>query len=184
MPPPCVRRKSIEVGFKSPLDAGTKNFDGNRLASSVKFDLGAVHLCNRGGSDRRPEGRIDRRKRLAESPDDHRLRLTLRERRHLVLQTFQVVRDRRADDIRPGGEELPEFDVSGPKLGQCRGKPTRAVFGGRALDQSRQCDHGLGRQRQRPCIDKCKYAFARKHKAGAGETYEMRGGSDHNRQPE
>ena len=47
-----------------------------------------------------------------------------------------------------------------------------------------QCDHGLGRQRQRPCIDKCKYAFARKHEAGAGETNEMRGGSDHNRQPE
>ena len=132
-----------------------------------------------------PKRRIDRRKRLAESGGDGRLRLALRERRHLVLQTFQIARDRRADDVRPGGEELAELDVSRAQAWSApRQADSRRLLALGPLDQSRQCDHGLGRQRQRPCIDQRKYAFARKHEAGAGETNEMRGGSDHNRQPE
>ena len=143
-----------------------------------------MYLRDRSGSNRGPEAGVDLGKRFAEGGDDRGFRLVLRERRHLVLQAFQIARDRRANHVGASGEDLPELDVSRSEPGQCGGKPTRSVFGGRALDQSRQRDGGLGRQRQRPRIDQREYAFAREYKAGAGEAEEMRGGSDHSRQPE
>ena len=121
---------------------------------------------------------------MIEGRDNRGLRLALRKRRHLVLQAFQIARDALADHVGPRGEELAELDVSGPELGERGGEPARAVLRRRALDQPRQRDRGLRRQRQRPRVDQRKHALAREHETGAGETGEMGEGGDHSFQPE
>ena len=138
-----------------------------------------MHLRDRGGGDGGPEAGIDFVQRLVERGGDGGFRLALRERRHLVLQAFEIARDRLADHVGPGGHELAELDVSRPELGQRGGEPAGAVFGARPLDQPGQRDRGLGRQRQGPRIDQREHAFAREHETGARQAGEMGEGGDH-----
>jgi len=108
----------------------------------------------------------------------------LRERRHLVLQAFEVVRDRGADDIRPCREKLAELDVGRAQSRQGSGEPAFTAFCARPLKQPRNRDAASGWPRQRACIDQRKDAFAREHEAGARKADEMKNSTDHNRQPE
>ena len=79
---------------------------------------------------------------------------------------------------------MAELDVSRPELGERGGEPAGAVFGARTLDDARERDGGLRRQRQRPRVDQREHAFAREHETGARQTGEMGDAGDHNFQPE
>ena len=181
----AAKKKASRSTLEAALDAGAQHLHRDRLARAVVLDFGAMHLRDRGGGDRRAEAREHRIERPVEGGHDGRFRLILRERRQLVLQAFEVERDRRADHVRPRGEELPELDVSGPEPCQRGGELGFAgSSGARALDQAGERDRGLRRQRQRPRIDQPEHAFAREHVAGAGQAEEMGNGGDHNFQPE
>ena len=134
------KEEGIQIGLEPALNARAKNLDGDRLAHAVNIDLRAMHLCNRCRRNRRAEARIDRGQRLAESGDDGRLGLALRERRHLVLKTFQIARDRRADHIRPRRQELAKLDVSRPKFAERGGQPAFTAFCARPLNKPRDGD--------------------------------------------
>ena len=187
--PPGFRRQAFglargegegfEIDAEAPLDIGPQHLHGDGLAALGRDDLGAMHLRDRGRGDRRAERRVGLRQRLAQRGDDHRLGLGLRERRHLVLQRFQIARQRHADDVGPRRQELPELDVGRPELGQRGGEPASRAGAGRPLDQPRELDRGLRRPRQRRGIGQREHALAREHEAGAGEAGEMGDRGDH-----
>jgi hypothetical protein len=165
--------EGVEIGLEAPLDAGAQDFHRHRLARAIGCDLGAVHLRDRSGGDRRAEARIDLRKRLAERGGDGCFRFGLRERRHLVLQALKIARDLLADHVGAGGHELAELDVSRAEPGEGCGEPALAAFGARPLDQPGERDRGLGRQRQRPRVDQREHALAREHESSARQAGEM-----------
>ncbi len=66
---------------------------------------------------------IGRRQRLAERVGDHALGLGLRERRHLVLQRFEIARQRDADHVGPRRQELSELHIGRPEPRQRHGEP-------------------------------------------------------------
>ena len=176
--------EGVEIGFEAALDVGPQDFHRHRLVDAVLRDLRPMHLRDRGGGDGGSEAGIDVRHRLAERGGDHGFRLALRKRRHLVLQAFEIARDRLADHVGPGGHELAELDVSRPELGQRGREPARAVFRRGAFEQAGERDCRLGRQRQGARVDQREHALAREHEAGAREAGEMGEGGDHNFQPE
>ena len=178
------KEQRVEIDLEAALDARAQDFHRHGFAFTVLFDFGAVHLRDRGGGDGGPEARIDGAEWLLESRHHRGLRLALRERRHLVLQAFQIARDGRADHVGPRGKKLAELDVSRPQLGERGGKPAGAVLCRRALDQPRQRNKRLRRQRQRPRIDQREHALACEHETGAGKPSEMGDGGNHNFQPE
>ena len=47
--------ESVEVGVKAPFDAGPQHFDGDARGPSAVSTVGAMHLRDRGGGDRRAE---------------------------------------------------------------------------------------------------------------------------------
>ena len=117
----AAKKNASRSDFKAPLDAGAKNFTATGLRAPSDVDLGAVHLCDRGGGDRRPEARIDRaRAACRRRPAMAASASACGNGAMLVLQAFQIVRDLRADHIRARGQELAELDVSGPELGRVR----------------------------------------------------------------
>ena len=134
--PPRLRRQAFgvagregegfEIDAEAPLDVGPQHLHGDGLAALRRDHLGAMHLRDRGRGDRRAERRVGLRQRLAERGHDHGLGLGLRERRHLVLQRFQIARQRDADDVGPRRQELAELDVGRPELGQRGGEPALA----------------------------------------------------------
>ena len=76
-------------------------FAGTSGCLRVRFHhLGPMHLRDRSGGDGRAETREHLAQRLAEGGLDRALGLGLRERRHLVLQGFEVARERHADHVR------------------------------------------------------------------------------------
>ena len=127
----------------------------------------------------RPEAGVDHVQRLAERGDDCGFRFGLRKRRQLVLQAFQVARDRMADHVGAGGEELAELDVSRPQPCQRGGEPVAAFAGAAPLDQAAERHRPFGAERQRPGVDQRQHALAREHEAGAAETEKVGGGGDH-----
>src|SRR6185369_17172372 len=96
-----------------------------------------------------------------ERGSDRRFGFALRKRRHLVLETFEVACDRRADDIRPRGEKLAELDIGRPEPRQRSGEAIFTAFRRRSLDQAGKRDGGLGRQWQRSRIDQGKDTLSR-----------------------
>src|SRR6185312_4394942 len=54
-----------------------------------------------------------------------------------------------------------------------------AFLAARPLDQPRQRDRALGRQRQRAGVDERQHALAREHETGARKTDEVGEGGDH-----
>ena len=166
----AAKKKASRSDLKRRSMPGRRTLTATGLRAPSVSIFGAMHLRDRCSGHGGTEARVDRGQRLAERGDDGCLRLALRKRRHLVLQAFQIARDRRADDVRSRGEELAELDVSRPELAECGGKPAFAAFRTRPLEKPRDGDRGLGRQRQGPRVDQREHALARKHKAGAGKT--------------
>ena len=152
---------------------GRRTLTATALRSPLRVDLRAVHLCDRCGGDGGSEACIKCRKRLVERGNNRCFGFALRKRRHLVLETFEVASDRRADDIRPRREKLSELDIGRPELGQSGGKAALTAFRSRPLDQPGKRDGGLGRQRQGPRIDQSKDTLARKYKSSAGQAEQM-----------
>src|SRR5207244_8351226 len=106
-------KESVKVGFEPAFDAWPENLYGHRLAHAVHFDFRAMHLRDGRCSHRRSKASVDRGKWLIKRSCDCCLCFALRKWRHLVLQTFQIARDRRSDHVRPCGEKLAELDVGG-----------------------------------------------------------------------
>ena len=132
----------------------------------------------------RTEARKHLAQRLAERRRDRRLGFGLRKRRHLVLQAFEIARERNADDIGPRRQELAELDVGRAEPGERSRKPRIGGAACRALDQPRDAQRRPRGKRQRRRIDQAEHAFAGEHEAGAAETQQMCGAGDHKRQPE
>ena len=108
----------------------------------------------------------------------------LRERRHLVLQRFQIARERGPDDVGTRREELAELHVGRPEPRQRGGELDRGARVARPLEQPRELQpkpRGSGQGRG---IDQAEHALAREHEARAREPKQMADCSDHKRQPE
>ena len=180
----AAKVKARRSAWKRRSTPGRNTLTATARRPLAVVDLGAMHLRDRGSGDRRTEAFKDRPDRLAERGGDRRFRILLRNGRHLVLKSFQIVGERGADDIRAGREELAELDIARTKARQ-RGRQSRlgAAAGG-PLDEARDAQERTCRWRHGDRIDGAEYAFAREHEAGAAEADEMRGSGDHKRQPE
>ncbi len=170
----------VEIGLEAPLDAGPQDFHRNGLP--VGFRL--MHLRDGRRRDRGAERRIDVPQRLAECGGDLRLGVSLRERRHAVLQALQIARERGTDDIGARCQELPELDVSRPEARQRSRKLAGRVAPARPLQQSGDTQSESRRRGQRGRIGQTEHTFARKDKTGARQTKQMTDRRDHKRQPE
>jgi hypothetical protein len=185
--------EGFEIDLEAALDAWTQNLDGDRPALAVLEHLGAMHLGDRGGGDRRAEASKYLLDRCAERARHRGLGLRLRERRHTVLQAFEIARERRADDIGPGRQELAELDVARAEPCQRRREPHGArgpsrggAAAGRrdwALDQSAEAQHERDRPREEHRIEQPEHPLARKYEARAGEPGKMRGSEHHGGAP-
>ena len=109
---PRDKGEGAKVGMETPLDAGPQHLHGDGPGPVGGLDLGPMHLRNRGGGDRRPEACEARADRPAERGGDHRFRLLLRERRHLVLQMLEIARKRGTDHVGARRQKLTELDVA------------------------------------------------------------------------
>ena len=176
--------EGAEIGVEALFDAGPQHFDRDGARPVRSLDRGAMHLRDRGGGDRRAETRKHRFERLAERGGDRRFGLSLRERRHLVLQPLEILGERRADHVRPRRQELAEFDVARAEPGQRRRQARVRGAGRSPFDQARQPQERPRRHRHGSRIDDAEHALAGEHEAGAAETDEMRGSGDHKRQPQ
>ena len=106
---------------------------------------------------RRPPGRTMRKGRCSGLPSaaaTMRLGLGLRERRHVVLQRFQIARQRHADHVGPRRQELAELDVGRAEPRSARRRAgLRARGWSAARSAARRVSAGARRQRQRRRID-------------------------------
>ena len=170
----------VEVGPEAPLDAGAQHLDGKRMSAGLRL----VHLRDRGGRDRGAERGEQLGDRLAERRGDRGFRLRLRERRHLVLQRFQIARERGPDDVGTRGEKLPELHVGRPEPRQRGGELDRGARMARPLEQPRELQPKPRRSGQGRGIDQAEHAFAREDEARAREPEQMADRSNHKRQPE
>ena len=153
---------------------------GPPAVSTVARCTCAIEAAATGG----PKARKHRFERLAERGGDRRFGLALRERRHLVLQPFEIFGECRADHVRPRRQKLAEFDVARAEPGQRRRQAGVRCAGRAPFDQARQPQERPRRNRHGGRIDDAEHALAGEHEAGAAETDEMRGSGDHKRQPQ
>ena len=176
--------ESGEVGMEARFDIRPQYFHGDVARSGRGRDGGAMHLRDRGGGNRGPEARKHRGHRLVERGGDHRFGLGLRERRHPVLQAFEVAGQYGADDVRPRCQKLTELHIGRAEPGQRHRQPRLRRAGRGPLEQARDADERARRGRNGGGIDDAENAFAGEHKAGAAKADEMRGSRNHKRQPE
>ena len=178
----AAKKKCVEIDLEAPLDAGPQHLDGDRSPlrghASARCTC-AIEAAATGG----PNEENSSRHRLADLHLDHALRLRLRERRHLVLQVFEIARERSADDVRTRREELAELDVGRAERGQRGRQAMPARRSGRSIRRA-IAQRAARRQRQQRGIDQPEHALAREHEAGARQTREMGDRADHKRQPE
>ena len=105
--------KASQIGLEAALDAGPQHLDRDRargpsrVATSARCTwaieaaaTGAPNVANIA-----PTGLPNAAATTASAS-------SCGKRRHLVLQAFEIARERRADDIRARRQELPELDVS------------------------------------------------------------------------
>ena len=128
-------------------------------------------------------GRKRLRYRAFQRRRDHRFRLSLREWRQPVLQTFQVAGHMGSDHVGPGREKLSELEIGRPEPGQ-RARQARTGLGARALDDPREAQRDLARWRHQARIDHAEHALAREHETGAGQPRDVSQCGNHKRQPE
>ena len=115
--------EGVEVDAEALLDAGTQHLDGDRLAAVRRVDLGAMHLRDRGGGDRGPNAANASFSGLPSAAVTTASASRARERRHLVLQAFEIAGERDADHVGPRRQELAELHVGRAELGQRGGEP-------------------------------------------------------------
>ena len=109
-PGPVV--EAAHVGGKARLDAGPQHFDGDLTARPVRIDHRTlVDLRHRGGRDRRPDLGENLVHRLAEGRCDDGAGRLERERRHTILQAFQLACQLSAHQIWAGRQELACLDI-------------------------------------------------------------------------
>jgi len=166
------------------LDAWPQHLHRHRARPVGAHHLGAVHLRDRGGGDRWPERHERLGEGLLERSGDDALGLGLRERRHLVLQRFEVARERDADHVGPRRQELAELHIGGPERRERAHQAARGGAAGAPFEEASDPQRSAGRHWQRPRIDESEHAFAREHEAGAAEADEVGDRRDHKRQPE
>jgi hypothetical protein len=176
--------EALEIGTKAPLDAGPQHLHGDRPTLAGGQNLGTMHLRDRGRRHRRAERGEDVAQRLAERGCHRRFGFGLRERRHLVLQAFEVARHGHADDVGPRGQELAELDVSGAEPRERRGDAVRGFRRARTFPQPGERERAPRGERQRRRIDQAEHAFAGEDEAGTSEAEQMGESGDHKRQPE
>ena len=170
----CDKKEIAEVAAEARRDIGPKHFDGNQLTLAVPQHLAAMHLRDRGRGHRRSQARKGLRHRAFQRCRNNGLGLLLRERRQAVLQAFEIARHHDADHVGPRGEELSELEIGRPQPCQ-RARQPRAGSGAGPFDQSRQLHQELRRRRHQARIDRSEHAFAREHKAGAGQPRDVGG---------
>ena len=103
---------------------GRSTFTATGLRPSGGVDLGAMHLRDRGRRDRRAERCEQLRPAACRAPPSTTASASrLRERRHLVLQAFEIARERDADHVGPRRQELAELDVGRAEPRQRGGEP-------------------------------------------------------------
>jgi len=110
--------EGAEISVKASLDIRSQHLDGDSAWRAGRIDLGAMHLRDRGGGDRRTEACIDRMERSAKGCLDRGHRLALGKRRHLILQPLKIVGESGADHVGPRRQELAELYITGPQPGQ------------------------------------------------------------------
>ena len=118
--------KRVEIDLEAPLDAGPQHLDRDGAAAAVGHDLGAMHLRDRGGGDRRAEAR----EQLASAACRTRLRprASASACGNGAILSCRLSRSRAsrgADHVRPRRQELAELHVGGPEPGQRGGEPVR-----------------------------------------------------------
>ena len=104
-----------------------------RVATSARCTC-AIEAAATGG----PNAANASRSGLPSAAATARLRLGLRERRHLVLQRFEIARERDADHVRPRRQELAELHIGRPEPGQRGREPVGGARARRPLDQPRE----------------------------------------------
>ena len=173
----------LQIGAEALLDARPQYLDGDGAPAGRGVDFRAVHLRDRGGGDGRTEACEHGAERLAERRGHRRFRFLLRERWHLVLQPFEIARERGADDVRPGRQELAELHVTRPELRQRGRQPRfrRAVR--RALEHAGQTQCYPRRRGHHRRVDQTEHALTGEHEPGTAEPDEMRRSGNHRRQP-
>ena len=133
-----------------------------------------MHLRNGGGGHRLAklyENRIEFRvkRRL-----DRRHRHIARERRHAILQQFQLLDDRWSDDILTGGQKLAELYIRRPELchgiGEAFGRSACILTAQKFGKSQRQARFGRGERE----VDIGEHALARQNETGAGKAGEMK----------
>jgi hypothetical protein len=99
----------------------------------------------------------------------------LTERRHVILQAFEVTCQRGPDDVRSGGEKLSQFHVARSEPRQRRRQPGFGRAGRAPLQQPRHPQQRPRADRRHHWIDHAENALAGEHETGAAEPHEMRG---------
>ena len=172
-----------EIGLEAPLDAGPQHLDGDGARPGRGRDSARCTCAIEAAATGGPKLEKTDLTRLAERGRDRRFGLRLRERRHLVLQAFEIAGEHRADHVRPRRQELAELHIG---RAEPRSAPPTAVCPrcrSAPFDQPRQPQAAAAPAAARRRIDQAEHAFAREHEAGAAEADEMGGRGDHNRQP-
>ena len=127
---PRSRRKRSAIWGRSTLTA-------TAWRTPSRLDLGAVHLGDGGRRHRGPEAREGLRQRPFQRRRDHGFGLRLRERRHPVLQPFEIARHGDADHVGAGRQHLAELDIGRSEPRQ-RARQPRPAGDVAPLDQPRQ----------------------------------------------
>jgi hypothetical protein len=102
----------------------------------------------------------------------------------VILQLFEITRQRDADDVRPCRQELAELDVARPEPGERRRQPRLRSAAARPFDEPPQAQHDARRRWQHRRIDEAEHTFAGTDEASVAEADKVRGAGDHKRQPQ
>ncbi len=179
----CRVGESIEVDAEAPRDARPQYLDRDVARAGAGRDFGPMHLRDGGRRHHRPEFYVQRIEGLAERRRHRGFGLLLGERRHLVLQGFQIARERNANHVGPGCQKLPELHVGRSEPGERGGEPMRRTDRARPLDQPHQAQAESGHARQRFWVDQAEHALPRQHDSGAAESHEVSDAGNHDDAP-
>ena len=185
----CARRRRRRRDRpEAPLDAGPQHLHRDRAPALPRVvDLGAMHLRDRGGGDRRPERReTPLRAACRARPRSVRSASACGNGAILSCSGFEIARERDADHVGPRRQELAELDVGRPEPGQ-RGRQARFAAP-RRWPAARSA--ARARKRGRAGTGSCAGSTSRTRPRARTRSRRGRDGrdarepGDHNRQPE
>ena len=178
--------EGLEIDLEALLDARPQHLHRDRAAAAIGRDLGAMHLRDRGGRDRRAERREQRRTAAARTRPRSCARPRPAGTAPSCPAAFEVARQHDADHVRPRRQELAELHVGGTEPGQGRGQPigrdacspaARSAAPARKRRAPAAAAASDRRGRSTPSRANTKPARARPDQVGQSL-------ADHNRQPE